>query len=109
MARLRQEGLEIDSLAFMGGAVRTDEFLRVVAPHLGSGVKRFTTFDLAERYEQDDTCDVGGKVFYHKSLLYLVARGLESGPDRRPAWSRWSGSRRPSTGRSPVTDGACGR
>ena len=45
-------------------------------------MKRFTTFDLAERYEQDDTCDVGGKVFYHKSLLYLVARGLESGPDR---------------------------
>ena len=86
VARLRQEGLEIDSLAFMGGAVRSDEFVATVGPHLGSGansgVKRFTTFDLAERYEQDDTCDVGGKVFYHKSLLYLVARGLESGPDR---------------------------
>ena len=81
VARLRQEGLDIDSLAFMGGAVRNDEFLREVGPHLGAGVKRFTTFDLAERYEQDDTCDVGGKVFYHKSLLYLVARGLESGPD----------------------------
>lgn len=81
VARLRQEGLDVDSLAFMGGAVRNDEFLRVVGPHLGTGVKRFTTFDLAERYEQDDTCDVGGKVFYHKSLLYLVARGLESGPD----------------------------
>ena len=70
----------------MGGAVRSDEFVATVGPHLGSGansgVKRFTTFDLAERYEQDDTCDVGGKVFYHKSLLYLVARGLESGPDR---------------------------
>jgi hypothetical protein len=82
VARLRQEGLEVDSLAFLGGAVRNDEFVRVVGPHLGTGVKRFTTFDLAERYEQDDTCDVGGKVFYHKSLLYLVARGLESGPDR---------------------------
>jgi hypothetical protein len=82
VARLRLEGLEVDSLAFMGGAVRTDEFVRVVGPHLGTGVKRFTTFDLAERYEQDDTCDVGGKVFYHKSLLYLVARGLEASPDR---------------------------
>ena len=37
VARLRQEGLEIDSLAFMGGAVRSDEFVNVVGPHLGSG------------------------------------------------------------------------
>ena len=37
VARLRQEGLEIDSLAFMGGAVRSDEFVDVVGPHLGSG------------------------------------------------------------------------
>ena len=81
VGRLRDEGLEVDSVAFMGGAVRNDEFVRVVGPHLGTGVKRFTTFDLEERYEQDDTCDIGGNVFYHKSLLYLVARGLETGPD----------------------------
>ena len=83
--RLIREGLDIDSLAFMGGAVRTDAFARSVLPHLGprSRVRRFTTFNLAERYEQDDTCDVGGHVFYHKSLLYLVARGLEPDPDPR--------------------------
>ena len=42
--------------------------------------KRFTTFNLSEKAEQDDTCALGDKAWYHKSLLYLVARGLEPDP-----------------------------
>ncbi len=81
--RLLAEGVEISSLAFMGGAVRSDVFARDVLPSIGPNgrIKRFTTFNLSERREQDDTCDVGGHDFYHKSLLYLVARGLEPDPD----------------------------
>src|SRR2546429_466709 len=30
--------------------------------------------------EQDDKCPIGSHAWYHKSLLYLVARGLEPNP-----------------------------
>jgi hypothetical protein len=81
--RLLAEDVDISSLAFMGAAVRSDVFARDVLPAIGPNgrVKRFATFNLSERFEQDDTCDIGGRDFYHKSLLYLVARGLEPDPD----------------------------
>jgi hypothetical protein len=76
--RLVASGLRIESMAFLGGAVRSDEFERRVLPHLRAGrIGRFTTFNLSERAEQDDSCPAGPITVYHKSLLYLVARGLE--------------------------------
>src|SRR5439155_1094457 len=86
--RLTEMGLPIESVAFMGGAATNADFaakvLPAFVPRPGKGaVKRFTTFDLSERMEQDDTCALGDNAWYHKSLLYLVARGLEPNPDPR--------------------------
>lgn len=81
--RLSEAGIPIDSLAFMGGAVTNALFEQFVLPSFTSGmIKRFTTFNLSEQMEQDDTCPGGDTPVYHKSLLYLVARGLEPDPDR---------------------------
>jgi hypothetical protein len=84
--RLTEMGIEIESLAFMGGAATNRQFTEQVLPAFsqrpGKGVvKRFTTFDLSEKMEQDDKCALGANAWYHKSLLYLVARGLEPDPD----------------------------
>lgn len=89
--RLVLEGLRVDSLALMGGALRADDFaagssrpypVRSVLGHLHSGaLRRLTTFNLSEQMEQDDKCPGGDMTFYYKSLLYLVARGLEKQPD----------------------------
>ena len=84
--RLTEMGLAIESVAFMGGAATNADFaakvLPAFVPRPGKGmVKRFTTFDLTERMEQDDKCALGANAWYHKSLLYLVARGLEPNPD----------------------------
>jgi hypothetical protein len=79
--RIVRTGLTIDTLAFLGGAVRVDDFAQRALPHLASGrVRRFTTFNLTERLEQDDQCPGGPVRLYNKSLLYLVARGLETKP-----------------------------
>ena len=67
----------------MGGAVTTALFDQLVLPSFGNGmIKRFTTFNLSEQMEQDDTCPGGDTPVYRKSLLYLVAKGLEPDPDR---------------------------
>jgi hypothetical protein len=87
--RLLGTGLDIESMALMASAGRNDVFATKVLPSIGPGgdttqprIKRFTTFDLVEQMEQDDTCP-GGNLppLYHKSLLYLVARGLEGGAE----------------------------
>jgi hypothetical protein len=84
--RLSTMGIPIESVAFMGGAATNAQVASEVLPAFravtGKGhVKRFTTFNLREQAEQDDTCPLGDKAWYHKSLLYLVARGLEPNPD----------------------------
>jgi hypothetical protein len=67
----------------MGGAVTNALFDQLVLPSFGNGmIKRFTTFNLSEQMEQDDTCPGGDTPVYRKSLLYLVAKGLEPDPDR---------------------------
>ena len=84
--RLVAEGIPIESLQLMGGAIRVDDFVRQVVPELasapnGSGmVGRFATYDLYDDVELDDTCPGPPIAVYHKSLLYFVARSLEAGP-----------------------------
>jgi hypothetical protein len=80
--RLSSLGLPIESVAFMGGAATNELVAADVLPAFRAGanhatIARFTTFNLSERREQDDTCAALGKVWYHKSLLYLVSRSLE--------------------------------
>ena len=84
--RLSEMGIPIESVAFMGGAATNAQVAEQVLPAFrkqpGRGhVRRFTTFNLSEKKEQDDRCPIGDKAWYHKSLLYLVARGLEPQPD----------------------------
>jgi hypothetical protein len=84
--RLIAEGIRVESLQLMGGAIRVDDFVRQVVPALasapnGSGmVGRFTAYDLKDNVELDDTCPGPPVPVYHKSLLYFVARALEPAP-----------------------------
>jgi hypothetical protein len=85
--RLVAEGIKIESLQLMGGAISIDEFLHDIGKHLvgvpGSDnqLKRFTAYDLRESYELDDVCPgPPTPAVYHKSLLYFVARALEPDP-----------------------------
>ncbi len=83
--RLIAEGIPIDSLQLMGGAIRVDDFIRQVVPALSSApsgtgmIGRFTAYDLKDGVELDDTCPGPPIPVYHKSLLYFVARALEPG------------------------------
>jgi hypothetical protein len=84
--RLIAEGIPVESLQLMGGAIRVDDFVRQVVPALasapnGSGmVRRFATYTLTDKAELDDTCPGPPVAVYHKSLLYFVARSLEPSP-----------------------------
>lgn len=83
LKRLIAEGIEVESLQLMGGAIRVDEFIEKVVSELrgapgGSGqLRRFTAYDLTDQSELDDTCPGPPVEVYHKSLLYFVARSLE--------------------------------
>ena len=108
LARRLAPIMPIQSMGFMGAALRADDFRDTVLPRIRSRrVKNFANFVLSDRRELDDKCDVNDVTFYHKSLLYLVSRGFErpeDNDDRRSAWSawrvplrsRWTGHRRPS-------------
>jgi hypothetical protein len=78
LARLVAAKLTVRSMSFMGAALRADEFVSSVLPHVKAGtVGNFANFVLSDAKELDDSCNVGPLVFYHKSLPYLVARGFE--------------------------------
>jgi hypothetical protein len=85
--RLFAFNVPVDSLQLMGGAIRADDFVRDVVPHLatapgGDGmVRRFAAYDLHDNWELDDVCP-GPPIppVYHKSLLCFVARSLEQLP-----------------------------
>ena len=73
--RIRELGLQVETMTWLGPAITVDEFVKRVIPHLGATntIKRFTCFDLSDTFELNDT--VGP--LYHKSAVYLVARGFE--------------------------------
>jgi hypothetical protein len=76
--RLIEAGIDIASLTYLAGALRTDAWAARVLPHLSSGrVHRFTAFGLDPGAELDDSLPLGPVMAYHKSLLYLVSRGFE--------------------------------
>jgi hypothetical protein len=73
--RIRDLGLEVETMSWLGPAITVEEFVKRVVPHLGATntIRRFTCFDLSDTFELNDT--VGP--LYHKSAVYLVARGFE--------------------------------
>lgn len=75
LERLSQAGLAVDTLTWLAPAITVDRFRQRVLPHLGVGatVQRFTCVNLRDNLELDDS--VGP--IYHKSAVYLVARGFE--------------------------------
>lgn len=82
LARRLSASMPIHSVSFMGAALPADEFRNAVLPLVRrKRVKNFTNFVLSDKQELDDKCDVNGVTFYHKSLLYLVARGFERPTD----------------------------
>jgi hypothetical protein len=76
--RLAQLTMPVESLTFMAAASTVDAFQETIVPHLGGGVKRFTSFTMTDPLELHDTC----LQIYHKSLLYLVSRGFERPKNR---------------------------
>ena len=80
--RLAEAGIPVDSLNYLAPGLRTDEFERLVLPHVGpqKTVRQLSIFDLSDGLELGDSLGKGGLTVYHKSLLYLVARGLERLP-----------------------------
>ncbi len=77
LERLAEEGVKVSTLSLMAGALRMDDFILRVLPHLGQTVKRTTLFNLSHERELDDLCPPQGLAIYHKSLLIMVSRGLE--------------------------------
>lgn len=81
LAPLRAAEVQVETMSFLAAGLRVDRFLKDVHPYIGSDrtVKRFTNFALTNQQEEDDNCRVEPLPvpFYHKSLLYLVSRGLE--------------------------------
>lgn len=82
LQRLVDASLEVASMTFLAPGLRTDDFVRSVLPHIGKRkpVKKFSVFNLSDPLELSDECGQGGITIYHKSLLYLVSRGLEKPP-----------------------------
>ncbi|MGE3541165.1 MAG: caspase family protein [Candidatus Tectimicrobiota bacterium] len=64
------------TVQFLAPAVRTETFLRQLAPRLGHGIESLALFTMSDSWERADTC----AQIYRKSLLYLVYRALERDP-----------------------------
>ena len=79
---LHDEGprVPLRSVTFLAPAIRADEFAAEAVPLLADPGIRFTSFALDDARELDDSLGVKGLSIYQKSLLYLVARGLERSP-----------------------------
>jgi hypothetical protein len=87
LPRLDALQVPVTSVQLLAAALRDDEFVEHVLPLLGNrtgtdGVRLplFAAFALSDQRERDDNC----LNMYHKSLLYLVSRGLEKGGDEVP-------------------------
>ena len=105
--RLVEAGIDVASLTYLAGALRTDDWTDRVLPHLASGrVRRFTAFGLDPGAELDDSLPLGPVMAYHKSLLYLVAAVSRSPSPAAPRcrWWGWRGSPRPVVGGGTYAD-----
>jgi Papain family cysteine protease len=70
-------GVPVASCSLWAPACTIDQFSETVSPKLGDGsIGRFTLFTLSDAAEKNDTC----AGVYDKSLLYLIAKGLEEAP-----------------------------
>ncbi len=76
LPRLLEVGLRVKTMTLYAPACTTALFKSHVLPNLGDGVERLTIFNLADRYERDDSVTPA----YDKSLLYLVSEAFE--PER---------------------------
>jgi hypothetical protein len=80
--QLAAAGIKVESLTYLAGAIRTDQWMRSVLPRLEAGdIKRFTAFGMNPTRELDDVCGARGLAIYRKSLLYLVSRAFEQPAD----------------------------
>ncbi|HKF86074.1 MAG TPA: hypothetical protein VKB30_09840 [Candidatus Limnocylindrales bacterium] len=79
LGALADAGLEVDTLTWLAPAITVDRFRERVLPHLGprGNVRHFSCFNLSDALELDDAIEP----VYHKSAVYLVARGLEDDLD----------------------------
>jgi hypothetical protein len=60
-------------LHLLAPAIRTDEFQRRLAPHVGSNIEQLTMYTMHDALELKDNC----ASVYRKSLLYLIHFALE--------------------------------
>jgi len=74
---LASQGVRIKTCTLWAPAITNTLFRATYLPLIKSGdIGKFALFQLDDRTEQDDDC----AGFYHKSLLYLVARSFEEHP-----------------------------
>jgi hypothetical protein len=75
--RLAAAKIPIETMTWLGPAITIEEFRIRILPLLGpgKGIRRFTCIDLSDSLELNDMV---GPV-YHKSAVYLVAKGFEEG------------------------------
>ncbi|MGA7205112.1 MAG: hypothetical protein WBX27_10830 [Specibacter sp.] len=79
LVRLAAAGVPVTSMTWLAPAIRVDDFAQLVLPPLRGGrLARFASFGLEDKGELDDVVGTGPLTIYHKSLLYLVSRGLET-------------------------------
>ena len=71
----RDDGLDVDTMTWLAPAITVAKFRVRALPRIGPGqtVRRFSCFSLSDKLELDDAVEPA----YHKSAVYLVARGFE--------------------------------
>lgn len=78
---LRAANVPFQSLHLLAPAIRIDEYTRLLDPLLDPAqlgiVRNPVIYTMRDKLERDDTCTPA----YHKSLLYLISRGLEQERD----------------------------
>lgn len=80
MPLLIDQGLRFASLNYLAPAIRIDDYVRDVRPHVdGTKVERLRIFTMNDKAERDD--DVA--LIYRKSLLYYVRDACEDTTDGR--------------------------
>ncbi|HEX2253230.1 MAG TPA: C1 family peptidase [Thermoanaerobaculia bacterium] len=77
LARLAEAGATPASVHLLAPTLTHDELRRQVLPHVERG-RPAGLFLLNDAEEAADACRTGSRTVYHKSLLYLVSRGLEA-------------------------------